>query len=198
MQKDITQKLRTEIESGINKETQVVYLLAGIRKILEQLEDSSEFGRLKFYCDWVLHSKLSGPPAQDVVQILEFIYQCMAKGERAPEYSEAMLLIQFDLLKKELSTFLQKFNLTDFTQNTNAWVVFIYLYARVVEDCPLVMGPKVPTGIEKIVIRLDTAKDLIDDHQPYQVNWQFEARRSLPPALYFIINTYSVAKIGRL
>lgn len=197
MQKEITQKLSVEIESGIIKETQVVYILAGVRKILEQLEKPKEFGRLKFYCDWALHSRLSGPPAQEVARILEFIYKCMAKGERVPDHSEAMLLIKFDLLKEELSVFLQKFGLRDFTQNTNGWVVFIYLYSRVVEDCPLVIPPYMPFDIEKIVIHLETAKDLIDDHLPYQVNWQFDAKEGLPPARYFIINSYSVAEFGR-
>ena len=198
MKKDITQKLSAEIESGIIKETQVVYLLAGVRKILEQLEEPTEFGRLKFYCDWALHSRLSRKPAQEVMQILEFIYKCMAKDERAPDHSEAMLLITFDLLKKELSAFLQKFGLRDFTQSTNAWVVFIYLYSRAVEDCPLVFRGNVPIDIEKIVIHLETAENLIDDHLPYRVNWQFEAKGDLPPARYFILNSYSVAEIGRL
>lgn len=198
MQIDITRKLKSEIESGITKETQVVYILTGIRKILEQSEYPKEFGRLKFYCDWALHSRLSGPPAQKVVQILGLIYKCMAKGVSVPDHSEAMRLIKFELLKEELSTFLQKFDLKDFTQGINDWVVFIYLFSRVVEDCPLLMLSHVPFDIVKIVIQLETAKDLIDDHLPYQVNWQFEAKADLPPARYFIVNTYSVAKVGRL
>ncbi len=195
---NITQKLSAEIESGIVKETQVVYILASVRKILEQLEETEEFGRLKFYCDWALHSRLSGPPAQEVVRILELIYKCMVAGGRAPDHSEAMRLIKFDLLKEELSTFLRKFGLKDLTQSTNAWVVFIYLYSRVVDDCPLVIPSQVPSDIVKIAIHLETAKDLIDDHLPYQVNWQFEAKGDLPPARYFIINSYSVVEIGRL
>lgn len=198
MQKDIIQKLSTEIECGITKETQVVYILACVRKILEQLEEPKEFSRLKFYADWTLHSRLSGPPAHEVARILEFIYKCMTNGERAPDHSEAMRLIKFDLLKEELSAFLQKFGLRDFTQRTNAWVVFMYLYSRVVEDCPLVIPSYVQIDIEKIVIHLKTAEDLIDDHLPYQVNWQFESKGGLPPARYFIVNSYSVAKIGRL
>ncbi|MCB0413376.1 MAG: hypothetical protein KDD50_03525 [Bdellovibrionales bacterium] len=198
MKKDLTRKLNVEIDLGITKETQVVYLLAGIRKILEQSEDSMNFGHLKFYCDWVLHSRLTGPPARKVVQILEDIYKCMKKNERVPDQTDAMLLIQFELLKQELSAFLQKFDLKDFTQSTNAWVVFIYLYSRVVQDCPLEMPSNVPFDIKKIVVRLETAKDLIDDHLPYKVNWNFEAKVDLPPAQYYILNSYSVAEIGRL
>lgn len=198
MQSAIQEKIQLELNAGITKESQVVYILAGIRKILEQLEDITEFEHLKFYCDWALHHKLSGPPAQKVMRILEFIYNCMAKGERAPTDSEATHLIRFELLKNELSGFLQKFDIKNFTQSANTWVVFIYLYCRVVEDCPLVMRSNTPMNIQKIVISLDTAEDLIEDHQPYQVNWQFEAKEGLAPARYFIINSYSVAQIGRL
>lgn len=187
-----------EIEAGIVKESQVVYLLAGVRKMIEQSGNRGELGRLKFYCDWALHSRLSGPPAQDVVRILESIYKCMVNNERAQEYSEAMRLMKFDLLKEDLSMFLNKFGLDDLTKNTNAWVAFIYLYSRVVEDCPLAIPQNVQTDIQKIVIGLENGKNLIDDHLPFKVKWQFRATGNLPPAEYFILNSYSIAKVGRL
>lgn len=197
MQSDILQKLRREISDGITKESQVVYLMAGIRKILEQ-QESLEFGRLKFYCDWVLHTKLTGRPAQEVVRILQNVYECMAQGSRVSARSEAMLLIKFELLKDELAAFFEKYDLEDFTQGTNAWVVFMYLYSKVVEDCPLVMGPQIPVNLKKIVINVQTASEMVDDHLPYKVNWVFEARNDLLPATYFILNSYSTSQIGRI
>ena len=198
MKTEIARKINAEIVKGITKETQVVYILAGVRKIIEQLDEPVEFARLKFYCDWALHSKMTKRPAQEVVRILDFIYQCMRKGKRAPAHSEASLLIKFDLLKLELSTFLRKFDLRDFTEGTNMWVIFIYLYSRVVEDCPLVMPINVDIDIERIVIKLETANELIEDHLPYKVNWKFVAKGNLLPGEYFILNSYSVAETGRL
>lgn len=198
MTNEIVEKLRVEIGVGITKESQVVYILVGVRKLIEQIGNRNEFARLKFYCDWALHAKMSGQPAQDILQILDSIYKCMAKNEPVPENSKAMRLIRFDILKEDLSVLLRKFNLEDFTENTNTWVVFVYLFARVVQDCPLIIRPDLQTDIQKIVIQVETAKDTIDDDLPYKVNWKFKAKGDLPPALYFILNTYSVASVGRV
>ncbi len=196
MQLNIAKKLRAEVESGVIRETQVVYLMASIRKILEQLDETAQFGRLRFFCDWVLHSRLSRPPAQEVVGILQTIYDSMVAGTRLPQFSEAMLLVRFELLKDNLSTFLRQFDIKDFTQDTNAWVAFICIYSKVVADCPLEMPNNFVGNIRKISIHLEISDKLIDDHLPYKINWNFEAREDLPPASYFILNTYSVAAIG--
>jgi hypothetical protein len=51
MTKDIIHKLHNELDAGINSEAQVVYLLTGIRKILERDSHANQYGALKFHCD---------------------------------------------------------------------------------------------------------------------------------------------------
>lgn len=198
MKNEIARKIQREIDVGISSEAQVVYVLAGLRKIIEQSENSKGFGRLKFYCDWALHSRMSGPPAQDVVKILESIYNHMVDKKSVPDRSEAMLLTKFELLKEEVSNFLQQLHLTDFTKAVNDWMVFIFLYSRVVQDCPLVMHPDVKVGIKMISIQMNESVRLIDDHLPFKVTWKFDAKDDFPSAEYFVLNTYSVRKTGRL
>src|SRR5690348_10184551 len=68
MEKDIIRKLRREFDKGIETEAQTVYLLACVRKLLEQQQAKKQFEYLTFHCDWTLHSKLEGPAAQNILR----------------------------------------------------------------------------------------------------------------------------------
>lgn len=58
--RDIISKLTRELDTGITSEVQVVYLLAGVRKLIERDGVREQFSDLNFHCDWTLHSKLEG------------------------------------------------------------------------------------------------------------------------------------------
>ena len=68
MTSEIIRKLGREIRKGITTEAQVVYLIVGIRKLLEQQRVGMQYEYLKFYCDWALHSKLEGRTAQKILE----------------------------------------------------------------------------------------------------------------------------------
>ncbi len=56
----IKEKLKLELSKPITEESQVVYILSRMRKILEIDEDKNQgkYTKLKFYCDWALHAKI--------------------------------------------------------------------------------------------------------------------------------------------
>ena len=66
MTRDIIQKLKEQIEAGITTEVQVVYLLTGVRKLIERDEVEDEYPKLKFHCDWVLHPRRFAEIAEGV------------------------------------------------------------------------------------------------------------------------------------
>jgi len=55
MKNDIIRKLEVELSGGIRTEPQVVYLMAGLRKLLEQRQEKRHYEYLAFHADWVLH-----------------------------------------------------------------------------------------------------------------------------------------------
>jgi hypothetical protein len=59
MTKDIIRKLANETEAGITTEAQVVYVLAGIRKIIERDKIGDQYAAPRFHCDWALHATRS-------------------------------------------------------------------------------------------------------------------------------------------
>jgi|SRR5580704_3954993 hypothetical protein len=55
---EIIEKLETELKQGISSQAQLVYLLVGIRKIMDQDSSGPRYPYLRFHADWVVHSKL--------------------------------------------------------------------------------------------------------------------------------------------
>jgi hypothetical protein len=49
--RDIVSKLAGELDRGIETEVQVVYVLAGIRKLIERDNAKERYPDLKFHCD---------------------------------------------------------------------------------------------------------------------------------------------------
>lgn len=60
MKEKIVEKLRAELGKPIVEESQVVYILSRIRKMLEidRHEHNGKYRKLKFYCDWALHAEI--------------------------------------------------------------------------------------------------------------------------------------------
>jgi len=71
---DIIWKLTQELNGGITSEPQVVYLLAGIRKLMEHDQIEDKFVNLKFHCDWTLHSRLSGEAEHQILRLFDAAY----------------------------------------------------------------------------------------------------------------------------
>src|ERR1700688_2050020 len=70
---DIIKKLEVLLGAGITTETQVVYLMVAIRKLLEQQQAKKQYEYLTFHCDWALHSKLEGAMAQKVLKLFDAV-----------------------------------------------------------------------------------------------------------------------------
>jgi hypothetical protein len=58
MRLQILSKLEDELKKEIKSESQVVYILSKIRKILEWENAKGKYKTLNFYCNWVLHNKI--------------------------------------------------------------------------------------------------------------------------------------------
>jgi hypothetical protein len=58
MTPDILKKLDALLSAGITDEMQVVYLMSGVRKLLERQQAKKQYRYLTFHCDWTLHPKI--------------------------------------------------------------------------------------------------------------------------------------------
>lgn len=190
----LIEKLQAEINTKIRKESQVVYLLAGIRKIFEQENIPSEdYFYLRFHCDWALHSKLDRKPAQYVLRYFNSAHSKLLNGENLTSNSDLNKISKMDHFQKELSHFLRAYLITDFSQSPEEWPQFLYLYTRVIEDIPLVIRDGSSADIQEVVVSVEIAEEAVDENMLFKVTWHVKDKNGKSGTIS-ILNSFQTKK----
>ena len=142
---EIIRKLTKELRTGITTEVQVVYLLAGIRKLMERDKIKEQFEALTFHCDWVLHSQLRGPTAQAILSRFDAASLVLKNSKVPLRDLPSDLRVEIDKISKmesfeeELSVVLSMYDLPQLSEKRpeDGWTHFLNLYAKVIKDIPL-------------------------------------------------------------
>lgn len=181
----IVRKLASELDKGITTEVQVVYLMAAVRKLLEQQDPRTRDQKpqrpyLWFHCDWCLHSRLfKSKKAQDILEKFDRAHVCLMeqiesgrsiepKGLTPEIQKEVQQISGMELFDKELNEFLEANGLPSLRSGGN-WVGFVQLYSRVVEDCPLVMrSNNESANIVQVTLHVEQRPDV------FAVCWKVE------------------------
>lgn len=160
MQDRIIEKLRAELTEEFERERQVVYILAEIRKHIEQSPKSvrKKFAALNFFCCWAVHSKGKGAGAERILRRFDEMQPYYPDLNAAPEEVTVRLgkTMALDSFRNELGKFLERYQLPDrVVSDWTCWCGFLALYLAVVEGCPFVLSStneKPLTYVEKIVV----------------------------------------------
>ena len=179
---------------GITTESQVVYLMTGLRKLLEQQQAKKQYEYLTFHCDWVLHSKLRGTTAQKVLEQFDLANIHLRTGIELHDLPvdlqrEIDGISKMEWFRKELSTFLAANGLPGLeTVRRDGWTHFLHLYGKVVEDCPLEMTTNnTAASIEKVTVHLELANQVVETEIFYKITWTVADKNGLSGDI-FVIN----------
>ena len=143
MKAAILDKITRELSNDIDTEPKVLYLLAEIRKYLEGCNqgEKDKYPNLYFYCNWVLHIKLSGSSAIKILNRFESIFLGMNNLKEMGtifKKQERDFYLFVDL-KKELRSFLEVNDIpTELLGSRGRWFKFKKLLVEILMDCPLV------------------------------------------------------------
>ena len=132
MKEEIIKKLESALDEPIEKEKDVVYILAEIRKLLERDDKKSKYSVLNFYCNWVLHSVID-KVEPEIQKLLEEI----KRDSHSSDHNRAILekMLDSELLQKDLQKFVNDFSIgRNFEAN---WVAIKKLLIDIISDCPL-------------------------------------------------------------
>jgi hypothetical protein len=211
---DICRKLRAELEIGITTEIQVVYLLAGVRKLIERDQLHDKYLALKFHCNWALHAKLDRDRAKSVLKQFDVAHALLKENvelHRLPKQLRSEIARTSKMLpfEEELSQFLEVYNLPPLTLHcSDGWAHFLNLYARVIEDVPLVVSvptenkKKVkqsivdspPKHISYVTVNCELARETIKhtdgEEVLFKVTWEIHDKNGQSGSI-FIINSFS-------
>jgi hypothetical protein len=156
----IIDKLDQELKHfPIRRESQVVYLLAEIRKVIEheREQDPNCYEVLELFCNWALHVAISRKSNADRIRVFLKVFD-LKEGMEMVDFLHSSFfneMIQLEAFRKELETFLHDHQLPcDIAHCFRTWSGFIYLYTSVVSEVPLrySKGDLFPDEIEELVI----------------------------------------------
>jgi hypothetical protein len=210
---DIISKLTKELDTGITTEVQVVYVLAGIRKLIERDKISDQYKDLKFHCDWVLHSSLEGTYAKAILKKFDAAHVLLRGNIELLQLPlelriEIQRIFKMTSFGEELSRFLMAYDLPPLTKNRpDGWTHFLHLYTRVIEDIPLVVAlppgrkkckqgaaDNSPKYISHVTVHFDSAREAIKhatgEDVLFRVTWVIHDRNGQSGSL-FVINSFS-------
>jgi hypothetical protein len=77
---EIIRKLGEELDKGITTEVQVVYVLAGVRKLIERDRVQDQYPDLRFHCNWVLHSKMHRKAAKAILKQFDDVHALLREN----------------------------------------------------------------------------------------------------------------------
>jgi hypothetical protein len=152
----IVEKLRRELGREITTESQVVYILAEIRKMLEKTNDGTDYFALEFYCSFALHTKMSKAGAKRILERFDKAHPFLVRKEEIPRD-----------LRGEIDETTRLFT------EGNEWLRFIQLYGGVIDEGELLVeGDGVQLEhIDRAVVRLQVASEPIGNGVPFRLRW---------------------------
>jgi len=165
MKPDIIKKIEAELQKPIALESQVVYLLVQLRKLIDLGNDRDDYKVLYFHCDWALHPVLDRKAANAIVKLFDHwqaLIEAMSSavdGQQLPPelvsqdgLSETLRLSNF---RSELGEYLKAQGLdSGLADDNNQWTNFLKYYAGVIADCPLKCINRGLQYVNEVVLRI--------------------------------------------
>jgi hypothetical protein len=209
---DITGKLTAELGTGITTETQVVYVLAGIRKLIERDKVEDQYASLRFHCDWVLHSIMDRAAAKAILRQFDAAHPLLRDGIELRKLPPGLRreidrISKMSSFEQELVRFLTAYHLPSLTRNgQDGWPHFLHLYTKVIEDIPLMVSlPKkkprkgapgsAPKHISHVTVHFEQARETLKHPQGedvlYTVTWRIHDKNGKSGDLR-IYNTFAL------
>jgi hypothetical protein len=103
--------------------------------------------------------------------------------------SEIVNISGMDKLRDQLSNFLDSHNLPNFRDNI-AWLRFLPLYGKVIEDCPLnIRADNINSSVVKLKVRTEVSTQRPHDQIYFKITWNIEGRNG-ERGEFFIINSF--------
>jgi hypothetical protein len=84
----IIQKLRDELTRPIRRQSQVLYIFAEVRKLIEHEQEKNEhaYEVLEFFCNWALHITISRRSSADKIRLFLQAFDMKAGMELSAWY----------------------------------------------------------------------------------------------------------------
>lgn len=188
----IIAKIQTLLAKGVANEAEALYLMVQIRKLLEEQQAKELYEYLTFHCDWAVHAALRGATAQRILKLFDAANLHLKSGVKLHDLPSALRekvegISMMQYFEAELINFLEANGLSLIKTRSDGWTHFLHLYARIVEDCPLVMTSKNSSaGIVAVTLKMVFANAPTQDDMFFKVGWIIQGKNGMTGEIYGI------------
>jgi len=136
MEAEILENLKETLNKPVEKE-RVVYIMVEIRKFITKTENiSAEWKNLKYWCDWVVHTRLSQKFANETLNKMEEYILSNPKSKfHHSDFNHRF--ISLEELRDQLYEFFKFNNLPTKITNIPPWDDFSKYLVETLRNCPL-------------------------------------------------------------
>jgi hypothetical protein len=131
-----------------SKESEVVYLMVEVRKLIERNKNKSDYPRLWFYCSWVVHVCVD---RKDARLFLKDVEADIKKYEEERNPSQFLQHTFFIELEKDLKKYLEENKISCEYFFKNKWQKSRKLLIKVLSECPALIKDPKDKEIESLV-----------------------------------------------
>jgi len=118
------------------EECDAVYLMVELRKLLDREHGSDQFPKIRFYCDWTVHTSKDRNLA-DIQDIMERLENSFSNGSPHPT-QDAFNIFSLSELREEMSNLFRIHGLrANFCQDDRHWKHFVDVFIQVLADQPI-------------------------------------------------------------
>lgn len=177
MKENILDKIAALVSKGIESEAECIYMLAQIRKHIEQ-QRIDGYWNLRMCANWTLHSQLDNATVQGFLRELnDFLIDAEIHGEYniASHPSLKKKLSFVTSLQEELSHFLNAVGIDSTIHTDNsAFRNLLRIFGQVIEDTPLLCKPNSPLSHLNEVSFSRRKSILQNDLYPISLCWKIK------------------------
>lgn len=176
----IVAKIRRELAQPIVSESQVVYLLVEIRKVIDCEPNPQQWKALKLYCDWTVHAELTfenriRPFLQKIETFVEGLWDPASAGISPSVHKAIKEIVYLDEFRKELLSFLKQHHLPqDVASDERNWRIFLKQYAQVIQDGSMAYSGNCLREITRLTFTAIPQPH--DDAMPFVIKWTIETK----------------------
>lgn len=177
MKESILEKISVLVTKGIESEAECVYLLAQIRKYIEQ-QHIDGYWNLRMCANWTLHSQLDNPYVQNFLRELnDFLVDAEVRGDyNIDSHPSLKAKLSFVAsLQEELSSFLNAVGIdSTICTDYSSFRKLLRVFGQVIEDTPLLCKSKMPLSHLDEVTFSRRKSILQDDVYPISLYWHIK------------------------
>src|SRR5438067_1159788 len=138
MTPEIIRKLNVFLDTHVpfQEDCEVVYLMVQLRKLLDREHGRDQFPKIRFYCDWTVHTSKDGNLGA-IRDIMEKLENSVSNGSPYPT-QDAFSFFSLSELRDEISSRFRIHGLrTIVFQDDTHWKQFVAVLIQVLEDQPI-------------------------------------------------------------